>query len=773
MPPERARNPFVGPVPFARKDAELFFGRGAEIQELVSLIVANRVVVLYAASGAGKTSLLNAGVLPLLERRERFEVLPSARFSRVAPDDEAARDAANVYVYTTLLNWRDEDAEPPEDQGDTDEAPTTLSAFLAAREARHDPRGRRLPRVVVFDQFEEIFTVHPEHWEQRDGFFEQLAAALDADRHLHVLLSLREDYLAQLEPTLPMLLTPGEQDEPDLGPLVPLLRPQVRYRLERLGSDAAIDAVTGPVQGAGRTFSPGVAEELVRDLQKLRIDVGLSEPIETPGEYVEPVQLQVVCHSLWNDLPADVEKITAKHIRAFGNVDEVLERFYDDAVKAAAKAAHTGEERLRKWLEEAFITSLGTRNTIYRAVESKARFPDAAIDELEDRHLIRGDWRAGTRWYELTHDRFIGPIQSSNHRAASERSRRLRKRVAVFAAVAIPLAVVAAGWGAFAQDEPVARFGTISAGALDLNVPLALYEPPRGATFTRVGEVDPTPGPDPTPQGNRLAVLVATQGYRGRPLVIRTSTVPPTGRAGAGAVSLRFTPPTDQEKRRFRIWIPVPAGSGRFRYRASLEDADSGVVINQARSAYFRVRPNGMALTDRALFLLQLRKDGGGQGSVESVPKRIACGRVCSFQYEVGTKVSLVARPGPLSAFRRWMGGCKEKGRGNVCAVLVERPTTVVADFLPLDIVTTRGGKGVFYRKSARLDDTAPGLGPDDDVRVSIYCYTKGELAYSAEGGKLRASDDWAKIVLKPTRFVPAVFLRRSRDGRIRGVPDC
>ena len=768
MPPERTHNPFVGPVPFARKDAELFFGRGAEIQELVSLIVANRIVVLYAASGAGKTSLLNAGVLPLLERRERFEVLPSARFSRVSPADEAARGATNVYVYTTLLNWRDDDAERRDGAGadEAPTAPTTLPAFLSRRETRHDPRGRRLPRVVIFDQFEEIFTVHPEHWEQRDGFFEQLAAALDADRHLHVVLSLREDYLAQLEPMLPMLLTPSEQDGPDVGPLVPLLRSQVRYRLERLGSEAAIDAVTGPVQHAGRRFSPGVAEELVRDLQKLRIDVGRSEPIETPGEFVEPVQLQVVCHSLWNDLPPTVEEITAKHIRAFGNVDEVLERFYDDSVKAAAKAAHAGEERVRKWLEEAFITSLGTRNTIYRAVESKARFPDAAIDELEDRHLIRGDWRAGTRWYELTHDRFIGPIQSSNHRAASERSRRLRKRVMAFVAVAVPLAAVAAGWGAFAQDEPVPRLGTISAGALSLNAPLETYERPRGATLSPVGSTT-------TRQGNLFELLVATQGYEGRRLRIRASTVDESGGVHAGAAVLTFRPTKSQPKARYQLWIPQSAGPGRFAYRAKLEDPQTGVAIDTTKSAFFRMRPNGMALTDKALFVLQVRKNGGGQGNVESVPQRIDCGRVCSFQYEFGTKVSLVARPGPRSTFRRWLGGCKGKGRDNVCAVTVERATTVVADFSPVDIVATRSNLGVKYRKSARLTDTVPGLGPLEGARVSIYCYTKGETARSEDESKVRESDDWAKIALTPARYVPAVFLGRSRDGRIRGVPDC
>jgi len=70
--------PFVGPRPFKPEDAPLFFGRTDEADELLSLVVAEREVLLYSQSGAGKTSLLNAGLRPLLEK-EGFEVLPVAR----------------------------------------------------------------------------------------------------------------------------------------------------------------------------------------------------------------------------------------------------------------------------------------------------------------------------------------------------------------------------------------------------------------------------------------------------------------------------------------------------------------------------------------------------------------------------------------------------------------------------------------------------------------------------------------------------------------------
>ena len=63
------QKPYVGPRPFGRDEKDLFFGRDREARDLCSLVVAHPIVLLYAASGAGKSSLLNASLIPLLEAR--------------------------------------------------------------------------------------------------------------------------------------------------------------------------------------------------------------------------------------------------------------------------------------------------------------------------------------------------------------------------------------------------------------------------------------------------------------------------------------------------------------------------------------------------------------------------------------------------------------------------------------------------------------------------------------------------------------------------------
>ena len=58
-------NPYVGPRPFTQTDP--LFGRDVEKVELLNLLIAERIVLLYSPSGAGKTSLIQAGLVPELK----------------------------------------------------------------------------------------------------------------------------------------------------------------------------------------------------------------------------------------------------------------------------------------------------------------------------------------------------------------------------------------------------------------------------------------------------------------------------------------------------------------------------------------------------------------------------------------------------------------------------------------------------------------------------------------------------------------------------------
>ena len=72
-------NPYVGPRPF--QTGERLYGRDRERAELRDLLIAQRIVVMYAPSGAGKTSLIQAALVPELEEIE-FHVLPIIRVNQ-------------------------------------------------------------------------------------------------------------------------------------------------------------------------------------------------------------------------------------------------------------------------------------------------------------------------------------------------------------------------------------------------------------------------------------------------------------------------------------------------------------------------------------------------------------------------------------------------------------------------------------------------------------------------------------------------------------------
>ena len=316
--------PYVGPRPFGRDEKDLFFGRDREARDLCSLVVAHPTVLLYAASGAGKSSLLNAGLIPLLEARG-YEVFSPARVSGRIPDAIKSSEVNNVYVFNVLSSWAGPSVDP------RDLVKVDIASFLASRPHRKDAAGEPVLRVVFLDQFEELFTFAPERWQERAALLRQLAEALERDRLLRIVLVMRREFVAQLETYAPLL-------------------PQglrTRFPLDELGPKAAQEAIEGPLARTDRKIEPEASQRLVEELRTVTVRGAGGEDIETVGPSVEPVQLQVACAKLWDDLPPDVHTITAAHIETYGDVDKALKRFYEDALNAAETKTGVSKDRLR------------------------------------------------------------------------------------------------------------------------------------------------------------------------------------------------------------------------------------------------------------------------------------------------------------------------------------------------------------------------------------------------------------------------------------------
>ena len=395
-------NPYVGPRPYERQDRHNFFGREREARELRALILSEREVLFYAQSGAGKTSLLNARVIPALEV-EGFLVLPLTRVGSELPPGIDASAVDNVFVFGTLLALSGGDADSQALLGHT------LCSFLVECCPGEGGEADSRPLVLILDQFEEVFTTHRDRWQDAEGFFRQVREALDALPELGVVLVMREDHLAELDP---------------YASLFPR-RLRARFRMERLGPKGALAAIRRPAENAGCRYDAGVAERLVDDLRRTKVQRhGKEETVL--GPFVEPVQLQVVCSQLWDKLPEQEDRaIQWEEVEEYGNVDRALTGFYESALEQTCQllAGETTddlagppvtERQLRRWFGEELITPLGTRGLVLRGPEETASLPNAAVDALQSQHIIRADARAGTRWYELAHDRLVEPVLESN-----------------------------------------------------------------------------------------------------------------------------------------------------------------------------------------------------------------------------------------------------------------------------------------------------------------------------------------------------------------------
>jgi hypothetical protein len=417
--------PYLGPRWYERDDEDRFYGRDVEARELYARTVANQAVLLYAQSGAGKTSLLHAGLRPLLERRG-FDVLPVARL--LNPGIDADRSGGNVFARSVIDYLGGGGHE-------------TIAAWVAARATVDGPRA------LVIDQFEELFTLYPERHEDRRAFVADLAAALHEHKRMRLVLAIREDYLGPMDTYVDLL--------PERS---------ARYRLRRLDEHAALDAITGPVAAQGWAYEPQAAEDLVRDLRTTRVEVAPGQTVSVLGEFVEPVQLQVVCQQLWRAVtstPRSQEErvIARRDLQRFGDASAALSRVYEQALVATSDDGREEEWRLREWFDTRLITPAGTRGTVYRGERDTEGIRNSAVDILEREHVIRGEMRSGARWYELTHDRLVDPVRMSNERARAARvtagglTAMWSRSAGRVAAAAAALITVGLGVGAAATTE--------------------------------------------------------------------------------------------------------------------------------------------------------------------------------------------------------------------------------------------------------------------------------------------------------------------------------
>ncbi|MCB0239037.1 MAG: hypothetical protein KDH08_10405, partial [Anaerolineae bacterium] len=207
-----------------------------------------------------------------------------ARVNAELPKELAGRADVNRYLLSLLLSLDEKPTQGAEPTPLETLATTSLDTYLTKIEEANPQQSI----VLIVDQFEEIVTVDPTDDAGRQVFFDQLSVAL-RNRRRWALFAMREEFVTRLDPLVRAVPT----------------RLAMRFRLELLSPDGALEAIKGPPGQQHVTFDDEAARRLVDDLRTVRVQQDDGSSVDTPGNSVEPVQLQVVCQRLWSGLRAD------------------------------------------------------------------------------------------------------------------------------------------------------------------------------------------------------------------------------------------------------------------------------------------------------------------------------------------------------------------------------------------------------------------------------------------------------------------------------------
>jgi WD40 repeat protein len=239
---DRSRPVFPGLLAFEEADAAIYFGRDDDIRRVIERLNARRalggakLMVLFGASGSGKSSLLRAGVLPRLKRDpQNWIVLPTFR-PQIHPLDELAQAIASAFgPVASWRHWR---------EALSAQNPRNMLSGLA-RDLRTKKGANEAQVLISIDQAEELFSAAEKGEAQR--FMIVLNALLAEGLPFIVLIGLRSDYLGQLHQAEGLK---AESEEIAVKPM-----PLERVR----------DIIEGPARVAGLAVDERLVASVVKD----------------------------------------------------------------------------------------------------------------------------------------------------------------------------------------------------------------------------------------------------------------------------------------------------------------------------------------------------------------------------------------------------------------------------------------------------------------------------------------------------------------------------
>ena len=417
--------PYRGIEPFRFIDQPIFSARDDEVRKLVRLITIYRGIFFYGESGAGKSSLINAGLIPALRDEgfvaERVRVQPTAGQELVVERIALTDEGTPPFLPSRFAAPTDKDTPEP--------ARVVLSVEEFVRCIEKPPTAQRqdgiatsgvLP-VLFFDQFEELITLFEEAPDSREKFtqareiqgriVEMLLGFLgDPNLSIKLVLSFREDYLAKVSRRLAAAPQLGEQ----------------AFRLSSLPETVLRKIIRGPFESASipaghftRRLSEPAFDALESSFKELS-DTGT----------INLTEVQIACLALWENEEEEKAFLKEREPR------EAVRRLFGNYLESALNRL---QQRFRKPAITALtflVTSSGTRNIVSEddllgnvVREDHLTEPDAreVLKALSGTtRLVFRQTRGDSAFYEISSEFLIPRI--TEKRQARERDEQLEKQ---------------------------------------------------------------------------------------------------------------------------------------------------------------------------------------------------------------------------------------------------------------------------------------------------------------------------------------------------------
>ena len=467
-------SPYPGLAAFgnADEDAELFFGRTAERDLIIANLRSARLTVLYGASGVGKSSLLQAGVV----HRLRAMASTAGDVGGVGDDGDDPRSPVII-----IDDWSGDPAAglTAAIRSAADDAPKARDSVASLVDAlvQLRSRGGGAP-LVILDQFEEYLRLHPHP--AAGGFDDVLTALLTQPEVLvRVLIAVRDDRLAGLdrfEGRVPNLLSNFLR----LGPLT---------------REAAREAIVGPIEryNAGLpdgkaqrqiTLEPGLADRVLDELAEFDRQPITAEgaepraavrergplpasdgPRSAGGEDapIEPAVLQLTMRRLWDaDVATGGTTLRLATLEALGGAGRIFATHLDIEMAALPAA----ERRLAAEMLRFLVTPSGVTRS-YSAADLSAYVsrPQGAVESLAEklsraparilRAVVAPAGPGSPTEYELSHQVLARPALDWRSRFETERLERRARRLLLGVVTLSALALALVGYAV--QPGPLRR----------------------------------------------------------------------------------------------------------------------------------------------------------------------------------------------------------------------------------------------------------------------------------------------------------------------------